>query len=56
VWTPPSSNRHREYRYWTIYLPRTQDVRRARSESFPNAAEILWEIEFLTVNADFEPY
>jgi hypothetical protein len=31
-------------------------VPRARSKSFPNAAEIGWEIEFLTVNAGFEPY
>jgi hypothetical protein len=30
-------------------------VPRARSESFPNAAEIGREIEFLTVNAGFEP-
>jgi hypothetical protein len=31
-------------------------VPRARSESFPNAAEIGRKIKFLTVNAAFEPY
>ena len=30
-------------------------VPRARSESFPNAPEAAGEIEFLTVNAGFEP-
>jgi len=29
---------------------------RARSEAFPNAAEIRREIKFLTVNGGFKPY
>ena len=52
----PLPGRERTTVYLGLTHPNPPAVPRARSRSLPNPAEIGREIEFLTVNAGFEPY